>query len=349
MDYRHAPHLRPVMNARRRRRTVRRKGIGGWYTLPASSKWDVGERVEFRRTHRRKKLPAHRHLNPFRRNPGGGIGIGTMLLIGGAALLFFKPDLLSGLFGGSGVPSGFTQVANGLYRGPDGAIYARNPSTGQMVKAPLGTTPTSATDLLTRAGVSLVPAATSALASWVSGLFSGGSPTSASTPRVSSQGGSGSGGSGTSSFPTGAIGAALPVLPAITSIWSGMNFGVGADAELPPLDAAPSLWEGGDLFGESDLFGGETWGSDLTFGDDLGFEAPSMFELNTDDWLTGYDWGGLDSGFDTLPVTDAWDFDWGDPLVADASFDWGFMGLGRRGFRRSRGYAKFGRRPASTR
>jgi len=293
--------------------------------------------VEFRRSHRRKKLPAHRHLNPHRRNPGGGgIGIGTMLLIGGAALLFFKPDILSSLTGG-GVPSGFQQVANGLYRGPDGAIYARNPQTGQMVKAPVGTTPTDATDLLTRAGISVIPAATSALASWVGGLFRGGSPTSATTPQASSQGGSGSGGSGISSFPTGAIGSVLPALPAIGSmLFTG---GTAPDAELPPLDSAPSLWEGGgELFPDD-------WTSELTFA-----ETPGMFDLNTDDWLSGYDWGGLDSGFDTIPVTDGWDMDFGDPWVPDASFDWGFMGLGRRpGFRRSRGYAKFARRPASMR
>lgn len=333
MDYRHAPHLRPVMNPRRRRRRmVRRKGVGGWYSIPAAPR------------RRGRRNPA--------RGGGGGIGIGTIALIGGAALLFFKPDILSGLFGG-GVPSGFTQVANGLYRGPDGAIYARNPSTGQMVKAPVGTTPTSATDLLTRAGIAIAPAAANALASWVGGLFSGGSPTSTTTPRPSSQGGAGSGGSGASSFPVGAIGAALPALPAIGSVGASLfTGGTGPDATLPPLDSAPSLWEGGDFFGGDDLWG-DAWGSDLTFGDPSFLDTPSMFDLNTDDWLSGYDWsgdwGGLDS-FDTLPVVDDWAFDWGDPLVADASFDWGFMGLGRRpGFRRSRGYAKFGRRPASTR
>jgi hypothetical protein len=116
--------------------------------------------------------------------------------------------------------------------------------------------------------------------------------------------------------------------------------GTGPDASLPPLDTAPSLWEGS--------FGDELWNDDLTFGDPSFLDTPSMFDLNTDDWLSGYDWSGDFGAFETMPAVDDWSFDWGDPLIPDASFDFGFMGLGRRpGFRR--GYAKFGRRAASTR
>jgi hypothetical protein len=71
------------------------------------------------------------------------------------------------------VPPGYTPIGSGLYRAPDGGVYARNPQTGQMVRAPAGSQPTSATDLLTRAGISLIPQVASGLATWVSGLFSG--------------------------------------------------------------------------------------------------------------------------------------------------------------------------------
>jgi hypothetical protein len=123
-----------------------------------------------------------RRRNPYRRNPGRG---GTnWLLIGGlaAGAFFLLPKLmgtaganpLAALFGGTpaGVPAGYTPIGNGLYRAPNGAIVARNPQTGQMVMAPAGSVPTSAEDLLTRAGISLIPSTANILASWVGSLFS---------------------------------------------------------------------------------------------------------------------------------------------------------------------------------
>lgn len=118
----------------------------------------------------------------YRHNPGfGGLGIGTLALLGGAAFVLLTPQgkaMLSS-FGVGGpsaaLPPGYTTVGRNLYRGPDGALYARNPTTGAMVKAPSGTVPTSGSDLLAKAGaigVSLIPTVGAKVADWLGGLFS---------------------------------------------------------------------------------------------------------------------------------------------------------------------------------
>ncbi|MCI0371221.1 MAG: hypothetical protein L0214_07530 [candidate division NC10 bacterium] len=115
-------------------------------------------------------------------NPGrGGVGVGTLALLGGAAFVLLTPQgkaMLSSLRLGGGpapLPSGYTTVGSNLYRGPDGALYARNPYTGAMVRAPAGTVPTSGSDLLAKAqalGVSLIPTVGAKVADWLGGLFS---------------------------------------------------------------------------------------------------------------------------------------------------------------------------------
>lgn len=179
--------------------------------------------------------------NPYRRNPGGT----NWLLWGGLAVgaFFLLPRLTSGgglttLFGGgtAAVPAGYTPIGSGLYRSPTGQVYARNPSTGQMVLAPAGSQPTSAEDLLTRAGISMIPAVTQNLASWVSSLFS---TQQTATGAVIPAG-------ATPGTPTGEYGPFLPplaplpeasyvewggVVPTEESIFAG---------ELPPLTELPT-------------------------------------------------------------------------------------------------------------
>lgn len=117
------------------------------------------------------------------------------LLIAGGAALFLLSRNTSPLAGGAA--TGFTNVGAGLYRDTAGALYARNPSTGQMVRAPAGTSPSSGEDLLLRAGISLIPTVGAAVgeaipgvfegvADWLSGLWSG--QESATTPNVGDQG-----------------------------------------------------------------------------------------------------------------------------------------------------------------
>lgn len=244
--------------------------------------------------------------NPYRRNPGGkgGIGMGTILLIGAGAF-FLLPALTGGaspltsLFGGgaaTAVPPGYTPIGNGLYRSPTGQIVARNPQTGQMVMAPAGSVPTSAEDLLTRAGISLIPSVANTLASWVSSMFT------------------------TQQTATGAI---LP--PGATPGTPTGEYG----PFLPPLAPLPdsggySFWEGTQVEPEG-IFGG-------------GEGLPPISELPTYpiyDW--GTDWGSYEYGGYEVPGLPPLDYDVmigvgsGDVVIANPDEWYGFFGLGARG------------------
>ena len=203
-------------------------------------------------------LNRRRRRNPYRRNPGRG---GTnWLLIGGlaAGAFFLLPKLmgtaganpLAALFGGTaaGVPAGYTPIGNGLYRAPNGAIVARNPQTGQMVMAPAGSVPTSAEDLLTRAGISLIPSTANILASWVGSLFS--TQQTSTGAVVGLPGGTVGGAGGTVTAPDVLSGSYLPPdgLPPLVDLptypvfdWATIDSGSYAyDAYelpgLPPMD-----------------------------------------------------------------------------------------------------------------
>lgn len=250
---------------------------------------------------RRKRM---KYRNPgFRRNPSRG---GTnWLLIGGLAVgaFFLLPKLAAsagGIFGSGtvGVPPGYTPIGNGLYRSPTGQIVARNPQTGQMVMAPAGSQPTSAEDLLTRAGISLIPSVANTLASWVSSMFS------------------------TQQTATGAI--MTPLDPATSDVL----FGTG----LPPLAPLPdssgySFWEGAQV-GEGSIFGGGEsfpplnelptypvydWGTDWGSYEYGGYEVPGLPPLDYDVMI------GVGSGDVVIANPDEW---------------YGFFGLGARGGRR---------------
>lgn len=326
----------------RRRRLRKVRGLPGVFGRPAQHYY-VKKR-------RRRNPTRWGNSGAFSPNPGGGTT--KWLLIGGAAVagLYFLGPQLSNLFGGgSSVPSGFTAVGGGLYRGPDGALYARNPSTGQMVKAPTGTTPTSAEDLLMRAGVQLLPGATNMLSDWVRGLFTTsatGAP-SATTPRP----GATTGGTSGSSFPTGSLTSALPALPGLISTGTGLISGSGSSlSELPSLPAGDAWWDTigvdnsmGDWWDQpidaplpwDTLDGGAWWDMPTA---DVPWDADAFAPI--DDW-------GLDMGLDTFDWSmpdityDIPDFDYS--FASDVPMDFGFMGLGRR--RRP----SFLRRPASFR
>lgn len=243
--------------------------------------------------------------NPSRRNPGGGT---NWLLIGGLAMgaFFLLPKLmgtaganpLSTFFGGgtATVPPGYTPIGNGLYRAPNGAIVARNPQTGQMVMAPAGSVPTSAEDLLTRAGISLIPSVANNLASWISSMFS------------------------TQQTATGAI--TTPLDPATSDVLFG-------SPSLPPLAPLPdsggySFWGGSSPADES-LFGGDEGWPPLT-------EMPTypVYDWGTD-WGS-YEYG--DYEVPGLPPID-WDVaigvGSGEVTIANPDDWWGYMGLGHRG------------------
>lgn len=61
-QWRRVEEINRMLDARDRR--SRFHVIKGWKNPRRRKKWDVGERVEFRRTRRRLTLPPHRHLNP---------------------------------------------------------------------------------------------------------------------------------------------------------------------------------------------------------------------------------------------------------------------------------------------
>lgn len=338
------------------------------YQRRVNPRWDVGERVQFRRTRRRVRLPAHRHLNPFHRNPGaaGGLGIGTLALLGVGGFLLYRAYAGGGaLFGPTApatVPQGFIPVGSGLYRGPDGAVYARNPTTGAMVRAPVGSTPQDAESLLTQAGVALIPQAASTLANWIGGLF--GSQRSATTPapgttyatRPPTPSGSTMPSTG---LPAG-IAPMIPALPgaitALSSFWPASTAtevpgvsggaldvyraGEHADYLAPSIPGAPST---------EVLPTDSSWWPAFE-GDGATLDTLPSADTGWMDWAQ-YDWGAAPADF-TIPdfspdfATVDYAFDVPEVPVTDWS---GFMGLGRA--RRSvapttavRGY---GRRPAS--
>lgn len=171
-----------------------------------------------------------RKRNP-QRNPGiAGVSGTTLLLLGGAAFVLFTPSgkaMLSRLHigGSAALPPGYVTVGNNLYRGPDGALYARNPQTGALVRAPAGAVPTSGSDLLAKAeqyGIALLPKAGAAVMDWLGGLFKGGS--SATTIP--------------GSIPPVDVGTA-PLDPGV-SPWP-------TDPALPPLVPDYTLWPSGPL------------------------------------------------------------------------------------------------------
>lgn len=242
--------------------------------------------------------------NPSHRNPGGGT---NWLLWGGLAVgAFFLLPRLTGAGGGlttllgggaAAVPPGYTPIGSGLYRSPTGQVYARNPSTGQMVPAPAGTQPTSAEDLLMRAGISLIPSVTQNLASWVSSLFA--------TQQTATGAVVGAG----TGLPTGAVpgtptGEYGPFLP-----------------PLAPLPEASYVEWGGTVPTEEAIFGG-------------GEGLPPLTELPT---YPTYDYPVYDYGTDYMAydLPDVPPLDWdvaltvgsGEAVIANPEDWYGFMGF----------------------
>lgn len=262
-------------------------------------------------------LNRRRRRNPYRHNPGKG---GTnWLLIGGiaAGAFFLLPKMmgtaganpLAALFGGTpaGVPAGYTPIGNGLYRAPNGAVVARNPQTGQMVMAPAGSNPTSAEDLLTRAGISMIPSVANNLASWISSMFG---TQQTSTGAVVGAGdiglpGGTSGGGGSVTSPDILSGSYLPPLPPLPggSLWAGgmsqeeYEWTVGSGEGLPPLTELPTY----PVF---------DWGTiDAGSYQYEPYELPGLPPLDYDVMI------GVGSGEVTIANPDDW---------------WGFFGLGNR-------------------
>jgi hypothetical protein len=310
-----------------------------------------------------------RRANPYRRNPGkGGIGTGTILLIaGGAFLLLGGGRVLGNMTGGllnlgqpAAVPPGYTPIGNGLYRTPTGAVVARDPNTGAMIQSPVGYAPTSAEDLLTRAGIALIPTAAQSLASWVSGLFrtQGTATTPISTSPPLPPGTTGISLPGGDSLP------ALPPIPDLHINWPGpvdttgqlppivagepgfSLWGEGALPDIPPLadpwsissfqdlNAAPG---GGELYS---LWGPETGG--------ISWDQYQLPELPSD---YQYGWN-LDLGLSPVTPDVGLTVGGSDVTIYDPSADvWGgFWGYGRRGYGRSDlPEPKYLRRPASYR
>lgn len=259
----------------------------------------------------------NRRRRRYRRNPGRGGGGGTnWLLIGGlaAGAFFLLPRLTSGgglttLFGGgpATVPSGYTPIGQGLYRAPNGAVVARHPQTGQMIMAPSGSQPTSAEDLLVRAGISLIPSVANNLASWVSSMFS------------------------TQQTATGAV-TTLPPLPAVSGPYEewggampgeGSIFGGGEGGAVPDLPPLPSGWyEPWDAVAPS-----EDW--------IFAAELPPVTDLPTYP-IYSYDYYEYgDPGMYDLPDVPPVDWDVmigvgsGEVTIANPDEWWGYMGLGR--------------------
>ncbi len=95
-------------------------------------------------------MPHHRHRRNPARGSAGGLGTGTLLLLGGAAFVLLTPQgraLISGLglgTGGGSIPSslpvGTVRLANGQYRMPNGQIVGA-PLTGQTAMVGSSITP----------------------------------------------------------------------------------------------------------------------------------------------------------------------------------------------------------------
>lgn len=296
--------------------------------------------------------------NPYRRNPGkGGMGWGMIALLGVGA--FFLLPRLTGAGGGglfsslgigaaAGVPPGYTPIGNNLYRSPSGTIVARNPQTGQMVAAMPGTVPTSAEDLLTRAGIALIPSVASNLASWVSGLFT--TQHTATTPVLESPAlPSGGGSIGTSDVLRGGYDA-MPPLPPLPNIFDAGSAvaSTGTETALP-----------GEIFGSEGLPPLEPipWYPINATPDGALYDLGADTQLGSIDW-SQYELPPLPDSYMSMdlslePMPDVGLTVGGtDVTIYDPSADvWGgFFGLGRRsmpGFRQNE--ARFLRRPPSYR
>jgi hypothetical protein len=116
----------------------------------------------------------------YRHNPGGTNWMPIVLI--GAAAIFLLPKLtgaggIGSMFGGTSVlPTGYTYMGSGYYRGPDGQTYYRSPTTGQLQVASAG----AATGAIAQnAGYGLINttigAVTGGLTSLIKGIFAPGS------------------------------------------------------------------------------------------------------------------------------------------------------------------------------
>lgn len=157
-------------------------GSRRWVRSPMS--WSGGHlTIMPKRKHRRSKS------NPRRRyasNPkSGGMGIGTIALIGAGAFFLLRSGALGNLLGGVGTMfggqpavAGYTPIGGNAYRNnATGQIAYRQP-TGQMTTQATGGTivPSGGaawTAPLVQAGVASIPLLGSGLASMIKGLFSG--------------------------------------------------------------------------------------------------------------------------------------------------------------------------------
>lgn len=280
-----------------------------------------------------------------------------MIALLGAGAFFLLPRLAGASTGGgllsslgigqpATVPPGYTPIGNNLYRTPTGQIAARDPRTGQMVMAAPGTVPTSAEDLLTRAGISLIPSVANTLASWVSGLFT--TQQTATTPVTDSPPlPSGGGAIGTSDVLRSGYDALPPLAPLPNIYGAGSEVGstgtISAaptdifSAELPPLEPIPTytdfLAPSGSLY---DL-GADTQLAPIDWSQ---YELPPLPDYQMDLSLAPLPDVGLTVGGTDVTIYDPTADVWG-----------GYFGYGRRrtpGFQRE-GEARFLRRPPSYR
>lgn len=350
----------------KRREDDMRKNAARWaggyldYQRRMNPRWDVGERVLFRRTRRRVRLPAHRHLNPYRRNPSiGGIGVGTLALLGVGGFLAYRYFTGGGsLFGPTApasVPQGFVPIGSGLYRGPDGATYARNPTTGAMVRAPVGSQPPDAEALLTQAGIALIPQGANMLANWIGGLF--GTQRTATTPSAGTTYATRPPTPSASTMPSSplpsGVAAAIPALPGaaqiLPSLWPSTT---GTDIpSAPGVEGELGLWSGNaddamawalpsaDLpTGNLDVMPTDSSWWDMFEGDGALVDSVPVADTGWMDW-SQYDFGFSDVAFDVpdIPV----------PEIDYGGFDYGFMGFGRISRPPTTAVRGYGRRPAS--
>lgn len=314
--------------------------------------------------YRGQRNPKHRR---YRRNPNGqrgGMGVGTLVLLGVGGFLLLQSGVLGRVMSGgspAAVPAGFVPVGQGLYRGPNGMTYARDPSSGRMIAAPPGGTPTSAEDLLLRAGIVLIPQATSTLANMVQGWFRGGSATvPAPWPGPSS----GALLPSTQSQPSvGMI--PIPPLPPMTPTlgWPlTSTTALNPDAELywlPDVPTPPHVAPTDTTWMNETIPGYNGTLVDVAPSPATAEIDWSQYDWSLYDW-SSYDWGPVAVAYPDISIPDTTSYDWGtwswpdwswsEPSTPDVdwgSWDWGgFTGFGRL---RPRAFAKYGRRPASYR
>lgn len=238
--------------ARKRRARVRYHSVrGGHYGSfgPRYLGYSMPGKSRYKRRRRTRSNPWYKYGAPYR-NPGGKGGT-NWLLIGGIAVgAFFllKGGALGSIFGAS-APAGYSSIGGGYYRGPDGALYQQNPSTGGMVRSATQAAPGSSVEQQliaagSRLAMPLLTGGVTALGKWLGSLWSGsgsGSATGAlpSTPLDQN----------TSDVLFGSPGLApLPALPELgLSDW--WNTGTGSDwwnSSVQPVGAEPgySLWGG---------------------------------------------------------------------------------------------------------